>query len=306
MLKKNSFGFLLCLLLLIFSLGLVGCRGPAAQEAEGEMDGLNIVASFSILADVVENITGERCKVEYLVPIGENPEDYELLPGEMRMASDADVIFINGMNLEGAMEGALDRSTGTPLITLTEGIKPIPLEGDDAPDPHAWLDAGLMKKYVDNILTSLLEMDPAGEEVYRQNAEKYLLRLEELDTWIRDEVSRIPEKNRVIVVSENAYKYYGEAYGLQTEGIWELNSHEEGTPQQISRVVEVVQGNNIPSLFVETTVDRRYMETVSRETGVPITGEVYTDALGPSGSGAETYIQMMEYNTLVFLEGLKQ
>ena len=306
MLKKNFFRIILCLLLLMLSLSFVGCRGPAAQDAEGEIDGLNIVTSISILANVVENITGERCKVEYLVPIGENPEDYELLPGEMRMASDADVIFINGMNLEGAMEGALDRSTGTPLITLTEGIKPIPLEGDDAPDPHAWLDAGLMKKYVDNILTSLLEMDPAGEEVYRQNAEKYLLRLEELDTWIRDEVSRIPEKNRVIVVSENACKYYGEAYGLQTEGIWELNSHEEGTPQQISRVVELVKGNNIPALFVETTVDRRYMETVSRETGVPIAGEVYTDALGPPGSGAETYIQMMEYNTLVFWEGLKQ
>lgn len=107
------------------------------------------------------------------------------------------------------------------------------------------------------------------------------------------------------MVSENAYKYYGEAYGFQPEGIWELNSHEEGTPQQISRVVELVMENSVPALFVETTVDQRYMETVSRETGFAIAGKVYTDALGPVGSGAETYIQMMEYNTRLFVEGLK-
>ena len=305
MFKKVLF-YMLCVSLLISILGFAGCVDREISSGEEKKDSLSIVTSFSILADVAENIVRERGKVEYIVPIGENPEDYELLPGEMRMASDSDVIFINGMNVEGAMEGALKRSTGTPVITLTEGIQPIPLEGDDAPDPHGWLDAGLMKIYVENMLQSLIDVDPAGETVYRKNAEDYLLRLEELDTWIREEVSSIPEKNRIIVVSENAYKYYGEAYGFQTEGIWELNSHEEGTPQQISRVVELVRANEIPALFVETTVDQRYMETVSREAGVAIAGEVYTDALGLPGSGAETYIQMMEYNTRLFVEGLNK
>ncbi len=304
MFKKILLYFLgITLLMSILVLG--GCGGPTPSTEESEMDGLSIVTSFSILADVVENIVGERGKVEYLVPIGENPEDYELLPGEMRIASDADIIFINGMNVEGAMEGALRRSTGTSIVILTEGIEPIPLEGDDAPDPHAWLDAGLMKIYVENILHSLIEVDSDGDEIYRKNAEEYILSLEDLDSWIRDETSKIQENNRIIVVSENAYKYYGEAYGFQTEGIWELNSHEEGTPQQISRVVELVKGNNIPALFVETTVDQRYMETVSRETGVTIAGKVYTDALGPAGSGAETYIEMMKFNTELFVEGLK-
>lgn len=103
-------------------LALGGCVGPTASTGDRDEDGLDIVASISIVADVVENIVGERARVEYIVPIGENPEDYELLPGEMRMASDADIIFINGMNVEGAMEGALGRSTGTPIVTLTEGI----------------------------------------------------------------------------------------------------------------------------------------------------------------------------------------
>ncbi|WP_241423235.1 metal ABC transporter solute-binding protein, Zn/Mn family [Candidatus Contubernalis alkaliaceticus] len=305
MLKKNVITTYLILSLIIVSLGLGGCGSSLEQNGELKEKHLKVVTSFSILADVVENIVRDRGNVQYIVPIGENPEDYELLPGEMRMATDADIIFINGMGLEGSMKDAFARVTETPIISVTAGIKAIPLEGDDAPDPHAWLDAVIMMKYVENIMESIIELDPGGERAYRENTADYLLQLEELDAWIRSETVEIPENNRVIVVSENAYKYYGEAYGFQTEGIWELNSHEEGTPQQISRVVELVRNNQIPALFVETTVDQRYMETVSRETGVQIAGEVFTDALGPAGSGAETYIEMMKYNTRLFVEGLK-
>ena len=303
MLKKIYFTG--AVLVLLFGLFLTGCGDPEPQD-RAQKDGVEIVTSISILADITENITGNRGSVKYVVPTGEHPEDYELLPGEVQMVNDADLFFINGMGLEVMMEKALGEITGTPVVTVTEGIEPIPLEGSYEPDPHAWLDVKLILSYIDNIADKLIEADPHGEKEYRENARKYKDELEELEGWIKEKVKEVPEKNRVIVISENAFKYFGEAYGFQAEGIWELNSHEEGTPKQISRVVDLVREKGLPALFVEATVDRRYMETISAETGVPISGEVHTDALGGPGSGAETYMDMMRENVKIIVEGLNR
>ncbi len=303
MLRKKIV-FMGAILILLVGLFSTGCGDQEFQDAT-KLSDLEVVTSISILADITENIIGQRGSVDYIVSTGDNPEDYELLPGEIQMVNYADVFFINGMGLEMMMEEALGNITDTPVVHVTEGIEPIPLEGDDAPDPHAWLDVKLIFSYIDNIADKLIQLDPDGENEYRENAENYKDELKELDGWIKEQVKDIPEKNRVIVVSENAYKYFGEAYGFQTEGIWELNSHEEGTPKQISRIVDLVKEKELPAVFVETTIDRRYMGTISAETGAPISGEVYTDALGSPGSGADTYIEMMEHNVKVFKEGLR-
>ncbi|RQD77508.1 MAG: metal ABC transporter substrate-binding protein [Candidatus Syntrophonatronum acetioxidans] len=302
----------LSLILVLFSLagllfsGCSGLKGDLEEREEEDLpqEGLNIVTSFSILGDIVENITGDRGKVEYLVPLGENPEDYELLSREVQMINDAHVFLVNGFGLEGMMEQAVENVTETPVIPLTRGMTPLSLVGEDTPDPHLWLAPLLVRGYVDNALASLIELDPEGEGVYRANAEEYKVRLKELDRWVREQVEDIPQENKLIIVSENAFKYFGEAYGFQTEGIWELNSHEEGTPQQISRIVELVKERELPGLFVESTLDSRFMEAVSRETGVPVAGIVYTDALGERGSGAETYENMIKHNVEVFVKGL--
>lgn len=299
---------IILVLLLAVVLNFVGGCGEknnmAQKQGPAEKQGLQIVTSFSILSDLVKNIAGDKAVVEYIVPIGENPHDYEMLPSELQKVTDADVFFINGFGLEGGMERILGNVTNTPVVSLSEGIIPIPLVGDDAADPHAWLDASLVITYVMNIRDTLISLDPDNEQEYKHNAEVYINQLNELDSWIREQVAIIPQAKRVIVISENAFKYYGEAYGFQTEGIWELNSHEEGTPQQISRVVDLVTNKGLPAVFVETTVDKRYMQTIANETGVPIAGAVYTDALGHKGSGADTYINMMKYNTEIFVKGL--
>ncbi len=291
-------------ILLVASLVMAGCGQKNTQE-KAEDGLLQIVTSTSIIADVTANILGDRGRVEYLVPLGESPEDYELIPSQFQKVSNADLLLLNGLGLEEMIERGLRNVTGTPVVHVAEGVTTIPLVGEDVPDPHAWLDVSNMKIYVDNILQALIEVDPAGEEIFKKNASSYLEELKKLDYWIREQVKLIPENNRIIVISENALKYYGAAYGFQTEGIWELNSHEEGTPQQIARVVDLVNINQLPGIFVETTVDSRFMETISRETGVPIAGTIYTDALGDSASGADTYINLMKYNTLLFVKGLK-
>lgn len=282
---------------------LVGCDNNGVEEEQS--DGLAITTSFSVLGDIIDQIIGDRGHVDYIVPIGEEPHEYEPVPSDFRNVSDADVFYVNGLDLEEWLENIVENVTDTEIVTLADGVTPIPLEGDDEADPHAWLSPKNVIIYVENLVNDLKERDPEGEAVYTENAEAYLTELEELDDWITEQVSQIPEEHRVIVLSENAFKYFGEDYGFHTEGIWEINSHEEGTPRQFARLTELVIERNVPGLFVETTVDTRYMETISNESGVPIVGEVYTDAVGELGSGADTYIDMMRHNVEVFTEGLR-
>ncbi|TCT14932.1 iron/zinc/copper transport system substrate-binding protein [Natranaerovirga pectinivora] len=277
------------------------------SENNNKSDQLDIVTTISIIADLVENIVGDKGVVEFIVPVGDNPEDYELISSDLMKVNNADILFMNGWGLEEVIERGLTNVTNVNIVHLTEGITPINLVGEDVPDPHAWFDVSLVANYyVQNILGELKTIDADNSEYYDQNAKAYISQLEALDTWIKEEIEKIPEKNRVIIISENALKYYGEAYGFKTEGIWELNSHSEGTPQQISRIVDLVRAIELPALFIETTVDERYMEMISNETNVPIAGAIYTDALGKPGSDGETYIKMLRYNTELFVEGLSK
>ena len=307
--KKN----LLTGLIVLITLGLVvvGCDSAVTlqpEDSEDEdvisADGLNIITSFSVLGDIVSQIIGDRGSVEYIVPMGEEPHEYEPVPSDFRKASDADVFYINGLDLEEWLEKIVANVTDTEIVTASTGVETIPVAGGNADDPHAWLSPVNVVIYVENILNDLIERDPGGADVYKSNAETYIEGLKHLDAWIEEEVQAIPQAQRVIIISENAFKYFGAEYGFYTDGIWEINSHEEGTPQQFARLAELVNERNISGLFVETTVDNRYMETVANETGVDIKGEVYTDAVGPPRSGAETYIRMMEHNVKTFVEGL--
>jgi iron/zinc/copper transport system substrate-binding protein len=312
--KKGVWMITISLLILLFT----GCSAEETQVEEvdevnnetteeatqSDESGLSITTSFSILGDIVSSIVGDRGNVEYIVPIGEEPHEYEPIPSDFQKVSDSDVFYVNGMNLEEWLEKLVANVGDVPVVTVSDAVMPIMLEGDDEEDPHAWLNVENVKLYVNTILEDLIERDPKGEDDYRINAESYLAELDELDKWIQAEVESVPEENRLIVVTENAFKYFGEAYGFQTEGVWELNSQEEGTPGQVARVIDLVNDQNVPAIFVETTVDKRYMETISSDTGVEIAGEVYTDAVGQVGSGAETYILMMKHNVETFVNGL--
>ncbi|MDT8862704.1 metal ABC transporter substrate-binding protein [Alkalihalobacillus sp. MEB130] len=277
---------------------LAACGGTDESSDEG----LKIVASFSIIADLAEQVAGDRAEVDYLVPIGEEPHEYETVPSDFRKVSDADVFFVNGFGLEEWLERLVQNTGDVSIVNVSDGVTPLPIAGEEGEDPHAWLDVLNVIKYVENIRDDLIERDREGAEEYTANADAYIGELEELHAWIQAEVELID--NRSIAVSENAFQYFGEQYGFQTYGVWELNSHEEGTPGQISALVDTIIEQNIPAVFVETTVDSRYMETVANDAGVEIAGEVYTDAVGLDGSGAETYIKMMEHNVNTFVEGL--
>ncbi|QKS70808.1 zinc ABC transporter substrate-binding protein [Paenalkalicoccus suaedae] len=276
------------------------------EDASNEREGIYVTTSFSVIGDFVEQVLGEHGTVDYLVPIGEEPHEYEPVPSDFRNVSDSEVFYTNGLGLEEWLNRVVDNASETDIVELSEGVTEIPIEGEGAPDPHAWLSPKNVSYYLTNIVADLSERYPEHAEDFEANAANYQEQIDELILEMEESFEGIEEEKRLIVVSENAFKYFGEDFGFETDGIWELNSSEEGTTGQINRVIDVINEREIPAVFVETTVDQRFMETISSNTNVPIAGEVYTDAVGLEGSGAETYLDMIRHNATVFSEGLTE
>jgi manganese transport system substrate-binding protein len=299
-------------LLLVGSL-LMAAAGCSSGKDESEK--VEVVATYSIIYDLVQNVGGDKVEVHSMVPIGSNPHEYDPLPEDVLKTTDADVVFYNGLNLE---EGnswfkKLLKTTDkdgkdAPVYRVSEGVEPIHLESkglEKEPDPHAWLDINNGIIYVENIRDALIKEDPENKDYYEKNAEKYISELKELHDDTLAELAKISEEKRVLITSEGAFKYFGEAYNMNTAYVWEINSENQGTPQQIKRLVDFIKQGKVPGLFVETSVDPRSMETVSKETGVSIKGKVFTDSLGKPGEDGDTYKKMMEWNTRTVIEGLQ-
>ncbi|AIF44091.1 metal ABC transporter substrate-binding protein [Virgibacillus sp. SK37] len=313
--KKNLLVLFLAAIFLI-----AGCSAggdDASEDVKAKGDGkLQIVTTYSVIYDIVKNVTGDLAEVHSLVPIGTDPHAYEPLPEDVQLTSDADMIFYNGFNLEtgnswfaNMVETAGKSDEDAPVYRLTEGVEPQLLrsgahEGEE--DPHAWLAVENGIKYTENVKKALVEVDPDNKETYEKNAEEYIEKLEALDKEIETKAAEIPKEKRVLVTSEGAFKYFSEAYDFEAAYIWEINAENEGTPEQIKNVVDIIVEREIPGLFVETSIDPRSMETVSNETGVPIIGKIFTDSLGKEGEDGDTYIKMIEWNMDMIIKGLTE
>lgn len=288
----------------ISTLAVLSACGNDENSSATEEEGLYITTSFSIIGDMTAAVMGDAGTVDYIVPIGQEPHEYEPVPSDFQKVADSDAFYVNGLGLEEWLERVVNNAAETDVVELTEGVEEISLEEEDAPDPHAWLSPMNIQHYIDNITADLSERDPDNAEVFEENAAAYMEDTEELIVEMENMLAEVPEEHRLIVVSENAFKYFGEDFNFETEGIWDMNSHEEGTTGQINRIIDLLEERQIPAVFVESTVDSRYMDTVSDNADVPIAGEVYTDAVGEEGSGAETYLEMLRYNIETFAEGL--
>ncbi|CAM4348675.1 metal ABC transporter substrate-binding protein [Paenibacillus typhae] len=295
----------LSLLLLL----LAACSNTTAGR--GDKDKLQIVATYSIIADMAENIAGDKAEVYSLVPVGTDPHMYDPLPADTSKVSGADLIFYNGMNLEtgkGWFQDLLDvTNKNGAAFALTEAVTPIYLteKGKESQvDPHAWLDIQNAVKYVSVITEQVIKQDPDNEAYYRSNQEKYVAELNSLDQYAKDAVQQLPEDKRILVTSEGAFKYFSQAYGLESAFIWEINTDSQGTPEQMSRIIGIIEDNSIPALFLETSVNPKTMETVSAETGVPIHSRIFTDSVAKDGEEGDTYLGMMQWNIDKVVEGL--
>jgi manganese transport system substrate-binding protein len=299
---------------------LAGCsesKETVIEEGEEHKDNkLQVVTTYSILYDIVKNIGGDQIEIHSLAPVGSNPHEYDPLPLDIQKTTDADVVFYNGLNLEAGnswfeklIQTAGKAGEDAPVYRLSEGVEPkyLTSEGHKGEeDPHAWLDIRNGIKYAENARDALIEVDPDRADIYKKNAKEYILKLQKLHQEALESFNKIPKEKRFLVTSEGAFKYFSDAYEFEAGYIWEINAENQGAPQQVKQIVDLINEQEIPVLFVETSIDPRSMEMVSSETGVPIGGELFTDSLGKPDEDGDTYIKMMEWNIDVIFENLME
>ena len=304
---------------------LVACASGKKDAASGQK--LKVVATNSIIADITKNIAGDKIDLHSIVPIGQDPHEYEPLPEDVKKTSEADLIFYNGINLETGgnawfsklVENA-KKTENKDYFAVSEGVDVIYLEGKNEKgkeDPHAWLNLENGIIFAKNIAKQLSAKDPNNKEFYEKNLKEYTDKLDKLDKESKDKFNNIPAEKKLIVTSEGAFKYFSKAYGVPSAYIWEINTEEEGTPEQIKTLVEKLRQTKVPSLFVESSVDDRPMKTVSQEKAEAVSkekgaGEIdkitfgrYQDKpIWEVKSGSNFYLVDFETGALVNKEGL--
>lgn len=316
---RNIFKLMAIVLMAIFVLAACsGGNGSTNKDNESESSDqpLQVITSFTLLEDMVKQIGGDRVEIHNLVPIGTDPHEYEPLPADMAAAEDADILFYNGLNLEGGDTGWFAKLVDAvgqkeeAIFELGAGVEPMYLtssEGEQEVNPHSFLDPVVGIKMAENTRDALIKVDPDHKEDYEKNATTYLETLKEIDEEYRNKIGEIPEENRILITSERAYQYMATSYGLEEGFIWAVDTEEGGTPEQITSLIAFIKENEPPVLFVESNVDTRPMETVSAETGVDIFEDpLFSDEIGSPGEEGDTYVKYLKYNIDKIYEGLSQ
>lgn len=305
------------LLILLFALGifLVGCSTKSEKAEQTKEGKLTVVATNSILADMAKEVGKDKVTIHSIVPVGTDPHEYEVLPEDIKKASDAKVILYNGLNLEtgngwfnNLMETA-KKVEEEDYFAVSREVEPLYLTStgqETQADPHAWLDLSNGIKYVEEITRILSEKDPENKEVYEKNSQEYRQKLESLDQQAKESFATISEEKKLLVTSEGAFKYFSKAYQLPAAYIWEINTESQGTPDQMTAIIDQVKASKVPGLFVESSVDPRSMERVSKETGVPIAEKLFTDSVAKAGEEGNSYYGMMKWNIDAIHKGLSK
>ena len=320
---KNLAKWLTLSLLAVFMLAACG-NDDEGKKTEGTDEGdktaesgdkLNVVTSFTIIADMAREIGGDYVDVYNLVPTGTDPHEYEPLPNDIKAATDADVLFYNGLNLEGGEKGWFFKMMDSVnqkdehIFSLTENVEPKFLSGDDGRDeeinPHAFIDPAVGVQMAEAMRDALVEKHPTNSDKIKEQGDAYVQRLQDLDDEFAERVSTIPEENRVLVTSERAFQYMTESYGLREAYIWEIDTEELGTTEQIKGLIDFLKKEQPPVMFMESNVDPKPMETVSKESGVPIFDEpIFSDEIGKKGDIVDTYVKLLEHNIRIIELGL--
>jgi zinc/manganese transport system substrate-binding protein len=297
--------------LLAGCLAVAASAGPAAaQNAEK----LKVVASFSVLGDMVRNVGGERIELVTLVGPNGDAHVYSPTPADGRRLTEAKIVFTNGLKFEGWID-RLIKSSGTKAarVEAAKGVKPLRGEEDGhghghhdhgSSDPHAWQSIGNAKTYVANVRDALIAADAAGKDTYEANAGAYLKQLDELEAEVKSLVAGIPTERRRIITSHDAFRYFEAAYGIDFVSPQGVSTESEASAKDVARIIQQIKREKIAAVFVENVSDARLMERIAKETGAKIGDRVYSDALSEPNGPAGTYIDMMRHNIRAFSAAL--
>ena len=266
-------------------------------------DKLPVVASFSILGDLVKNVGGERVAVSTLVGPNSDTHVYAPTPADVKKVAAAKAVFVNGLGFEGWITRLVSASgSKAPTVTVSKGIKSRKMEeaghghGHSVTDPHAWQSVANAKIYVANIRDALAAADPAGKTGYEANAKAYLARLDALEAEIKDAVNRIPADRRRIITSHDAFGYFGAAYGIDFIAPTGVSTETAVSARDVAKIITQIKKQKIPAVFMENISDPRMMEQIAKESGAKIGGRLFSDALSDEKGPAATYLDMMRNN----------
>ncbi|WP_026381815.1 metal ABC transporter substrate-binding protein [Afifella pfennigii] len=280
------------LLLALAALPLLSALAQPAAAA----DKLKAVTTFTVIADMAQNVAGDTAIVESITKPGAEIHDYQPTPGDMLRARDANLVLWNGLNLERWFERFLANLGEMPSVVVSEGVEPMSIsEGpyDGKPNPHAWMSPTSALIYIDNIRDAFIAQDPENAETYKANAEAYKGKIREVIDPIQAELAKIPPEKRWLVTSEGAFSYLARDFGLKELYLWPINADQQGTPQQVRRVIDAVKEHDIPCVFSESTVSAKPAQQVARETGATYGGVLYVDSLSEADGQVPTYIDLL-------------
>jgi ABC-type Zn uptake system ZnuABC Zn-binding protein ZnuA len=275
-----------------------------------------VVATFSVIGDLVQNVGGEHVAVTVLAGPGVDTHTFEPTAADGAALANARLVFENGLDFETWLDDLYQASgTQAARVVVSAGIEPIEGEHGDEPeegevhgehDPHVWHSAANAIIMVRNIRDALIEADPARAADYRANAETYTAQLQELDDWIMMQVNGLPAERRKLVTTHDTFGYFAQRYGFEVVGTLLPTSTEGASPsaQDLAALVEAVKAAEVPAIFAENVTNNSLLDQVAREAGVQVVATLYTDALGPAGSAGGTYTGMMRSNVTAIVQAL--
>lgn len=271
-------------------------------------DKFKVATTFTVIADMARNVAGDAAEVVSITKPGAEIHNYQPTPRDIIKAQDADLILWNGLNLELWFERFFANLSDVPSATISDGVEPIGIgEGPytGKPNPHAWMSPSDALIYVDNIAAAMAGYDPANADTYRTNAEVYKAAITDAVAPLRETLASIPEERRWLVTSEGAFSYLTRDFGLKEAYLWPINADQQGTPQQVRKVIDLVRENDIPAVFSESTIPPDAARQVARETGARYGGVLYVNSLTEADGPAPTYLDLLRLTTSTIAEGLK-
>ena len=280
--------------------------GLATLQAEAKF---KVVTTFTVIQDIAQNIAGDAATVESITKPGAEIHEYEPTPKDIVKAQSADLILWNGLNLERWFERFFQNIKDKPAVVVTEGITPLSIyEGPykDAPNPHAWMSPSNALIYVENIKNALVKYDPQNADTYQKNAAAYAEKIKQLDKPLREKLSQIPADQRWLVTSEGAFSYLAKDYDLKEGYLWPINAEQQGTPQQVRKLIDLVKKNHIPVVFSESTVSAKPAQQVAKESGAKYGGVLYVDSLSAADGPVPTYIDLLNVTVSTIVKGFEK
>ena len=292
---------------------IVLCVGCAGSPASGP--GLRpsvagtkpvVLTTFTVLADIAQNVAGDHLKVEPITKAGAEIHDYEPTPGDIAKASRADLGLDNGLGLERWFEQFVE-SLNVPHAVVSDGVQPMDITEDayaGKPNPHAWMSPANVQRYVDNMVKAFSDLDPSHAADYQANGKAYQAKLQAVQDELTAALAMLPKSQRALVTCEGAFSYLARDAGLTEKYLWPVNAEQEGTPQQVTSVIDFVKANEVPAVFCESTVSVKPMHQVVEATGAKFGGTLYVGSLSAAGGPVPTYLDLIRYDARTIIDAL--